>query len=149
MAKNKIVDKLKEGVSVHELEGFASKHTTELFSVIALIIGAISSSYDFFTGPKLTILFLTLGTLVAVFFPAPVEKGLKQLYSFTFKQEKMAEIILGAVKIVVAIFIPFLYFGLLGLLAGTSYHYYIRHAQIMSQNQPSSSRRSEVGDEHD
>lgn len=149
MAKNKLVDKLKEGVSVHELEGFASKHTTEVFTVIAIIIGAISSSFDFFTGPKLTILFLTIGALVALFFPAPVEKGLKQLYSFTFKQEKMTEIILGAVKIVVAIFIPFVYFGLLGLLAGTSYHYYIRHAQIMSQNPPSTSRRSEVGDEHD
>jgi hypothetical protein len=149
MAKNKIVDKLKEGVSVHELEGFASKHTTEVFTVIAMIIGAVSSSYDFFTGPRLTIIFLTLGALVAVFFPAPVEKGLKQLYSFTFKQEKMTEIILGAVKIVVAIFIPFLYFGLLGLLAGTSYHYYIRHAQIMSENRPKSSRKSESDDEHD
>lgn len=149
MSKNKLVDKLKEGVSVHEIEGFASKHTTEVFTVLAIIIGAISSSYDFFTGPKLTILFLTLGALVAVFFPAPVEKGLKQLYSFTFKQEKMTEIILGAVKIVVAIFIPFVYFGLLGLLAGTSYHYYIRHAQIMSENRPSSMRRGESGDEHD
>lgn len=149
MAKNKFVDKLKEGVSVHELEGFASKHTTELFSVIAMVIGAISSAYDFFTGPTLTIFFLTIGALVAVFFPAPVEKGLKQLYSFTFKQEKMTEIILGAVKIVVAIFIPFLYFGLLGLLAGTSYHYYIRHAQIMSENRPSSTHKGEAGDEHD
>jgi len=149
MAKNKIVDKLKEGVSIHELEGFASKHTTEVFTVIAMIIGAVSSSYDFFTGPRLTIIFLTLGALVAVFFPAPVEKGLKQLYSFTFKQEKMTEILLGAVKIVVAIFIPFLYFGLLGLLAGTSYHYYIRHAQIMSENTPRSSRKSESDDEHD
>lgn len=149
MAKNKIVEKLKEGVSVHEIEGFASKHTTEIFSVIAIVIGAISSSYDFFTGPMLTIAFLTLGVLIAFFFPAPVEKGLKQLYSFTFKQEKMTEIILGAVKIVVAIFIPFLYFGLIGLLAGTSYHYYIRHAQTMSENRPSSSRRHDAGDEHD
>jgi len=149
MAKNKLVDKLKEGVSVHEIEGFASKHTTEVFSVLAMIIGAISSSYDFFTGPRLTILFLTLGALVAVIFPAPVEKGLKQLYNFTFKQEKMTEIILGAVKIVIAIFIPFIYFGLLGLLAGTSYHYYIRHAQIMMENRPSSSRQKDDEDEHD
>jgi hypothetical protein len=149
MAKNRIVDKLKEGVSVHEIEGFAGKHTTEIFTVLAIIIGAISSSYDFFTGPKLTIAFVTIGALVAFFFPAPVEKGLKQLYSFTFKQEKMTEVILGAVKIVVAIFVPFLYFGLLGLLAGTSYHYYIRHAQIMSENRSSFSRKSETGDEHD
>jgi len=149
MDKNKIVDKIKEGVSVQELEGFASKHTTEVFSILALIIGAISSSFDFFTGPKLTIFFLTIGALVAIFFPAPVERGLKQLYSFTFKQEKMTEIILGAVKIVVAIFIPFLYFGLVGLLAGTSYHYYIRHAQVMSENRPRESRKSRSSDEHD
>jgi len=149
MAKDKFVDKLKEGVSVHELEGFASKHTTEIFALIALIIGAISSIYDFFTGPELTIVFLTLGALVAVIFPAPVEKALKQFYSFTFKQEKMTEIILGAVKIIVAIFVPFLFFGLFGLHAGTSCHYFIRHSQIISDNNPKSSRKKDVGDEHD
>src|SRR3989344_7332703 len=104
MGKNKFVDKLKEGVSVHELEGFASKHTTEVFSVLAIVVGAISSSFDFFTGPKLTILFLALGALVAIFLPTPTEKGLKQLYGFISKQEKMTEILLGVVKIVIAIF---------------------------------------------
>ena len=149
MNKNKFVEKLKDGVSVQELEGFASRHTTEVFSILALIIGAISSSFDFFTGPKLTIFFLTIGALVAIFFPAPVEKGLKQLYSFTFKQEKMTEIIFGAVKIVIAIFIPFLYFGLIGLLAGASYHYYVRHAQIITENRPREQHRRGSGEEHD
>jgi hypothetical protein len=149
MSKNKFVDKIKEGVSVEELEGFASKHTTEAFTILALIIGGISSSFDFFTGPKLTIFFLVIGSLVAIIFPVPIEKGLKQLYSFTFKQEKMTEIIFGAVKIVVAIFIPFLYFGLVGLLAGSSYHYYVRHAQIMTENRPRESRRGSSEDEHD
>ena len=149
MSKNKIVDKLKEGVSIDELEGFARKHTTEVFSTLALIIAAITSSFDFFTGPKMAIFFLALGALLAIFFPAPVEKGLKQLYTFTFKQEKMTEIILGCVKLVVAIFIPFLYFGLLGLLAGTSYHYYIRQAQIISDNKPKESRKNDRNDEHD
>lgn len=149
MSKNNFVDKIKEGVSAHDLEGFASKHTTEAFTILALVIGAISSSFDFFTGPKLTIFFLTIGALVAVVFPIPIERGLKQLYSFTFKQEKMTEIIFGAVKIIIAIFIPFLYFGLVGLLAGSSYHYYIRRAQIMTENRPHESRRSHPGDEHD
>ncbi len=147
MAK-KLVDKFKEGVSVNELEGFASRHTTEIFSVIAIIIGAISSCYNFFTGPCLTILFLAIGALIAMIFPAPVEKGLKQLYSFTFKQEKMTEIIFGLVKVIVAIFIPFIYFGLLGLLAGTSYHYYIRNAEVTAESTPKRSRMSE-SDEHD
>lgn len=149
MSKNKLVDKFKEGVSVQELQGFASRHTTEAFTILALIIGAVSSSYDFFTGPKLTIFFFTIGALVAIIFPVPIEKGLKQLYSLIFKQEKTTEVIFGVVKIVVAIFIPFLYFGFLGLMAGSSYHYYVRHAQIMTENRPRESRRSSSEDEHD
>ena len=149
MDKNKFTEKLKEGVSVQELEEFARKHTTEVFSVLALIIGAISSTFDFFTGPGWTILFTALGCILAIFFPAPIEKGLKQIYSFTFKQEKTTEMIIGGVKIVIAIFVPFIYFGLLGLLAGTSFHYYIRHAQIMDENRPSRTHRSSSGEEHD
>ena len=149
MSKGNIVDKIKEGVSVHDLEGFARRHTTEVFTILALIVGAISSSFDFFTGPKLTIFFLAIGTLVAILFPIPVEKGLKQLYSFTFKQEKTTEIIFGSVKVVIAVFIPFIYFGLIGLLAGSSYHYYVRHAQIMTEHRPKVSHKSHPGDEHD
>ncbi|HSX37736.1 MAG TPA: hypothetical protein VLE95_02775 [Chlamydiales bacterium] len=149
MAKSKLADKFKEGMSVHELEGFASKHTTELFSILAIIIGAISSAYDFFTGPRLTIFFLSAGALIAILFSAPVERGLKQLYRFAFKQEKITEIIFGLVKIIVAIFIPFIFFGFLGLLAGTSYHYYIRHAQVLSENHPAAPRESSTEDEYD
>ncbi len=143
------MDKFKKGVSMNELEGFASKHMTETFSVLALVIASVSSAFDFFTGPKLTILFLFAGTLAAILLPVAAERGLKQLYTFTFKQEKVTEIILGAVKVLVAIFIPFLFFGLIGLLAGTSYHYYIRHAQIVKENQPKEHRRHDSGDEHD
>ena len=47
----------------------------------------------------------------------------------------MTQLILGIVKIVVALFIPFFIFGGVGLFsAGTSYHYYTRHAQVMDSN---------------
>ncbi len=148
MAK-KFIDKIKEGVSIQEMEDFARKYTVEVFTVLAIVIGAISSMYDFFTGPKLTIAFITIGLILGVFFPAPVEKGLKQFYSFSYKQEKMTQLILGCVKIVVGLFIPFVLFGGIGLLAGTSYHYYTRHAQIMSENKPPKHHHSSSGDEHD
>ncbi len=148
MSQNKFVDKLKEGVSVHEIEGFAGKHTSEIFSVLAILIGTFSSAYDFFTGPKVTLLFLAIGAIGGILFSAPVEKGLKQLYQFTLKKEKMTEILIGALKIVVALFVPFLYFGLMGLLAGTSYHYYLRRAQIASENMPHPHKK-EDGEEHD
>jgi hypothetical protein len=148
MAK-KLMDKIKEGVSVQEIEDFARKYTTEVLSVLAIFIGAISSMYDFFIGPKMTIAFVAIGVILGVFFPAPVEKGLKQFYSFSYKQEKMTQLILGCVKIVIGLFIPFILFGFIGLLAGTSYHYYTRHAQIMSENRPQKPHRGDSSDEHD
>jgi hypothetical protein len=57
--------------------------------------------------------------------------------------------VLGIVKIVVALFIPFLLFGVFGLLAGTSYHYYTRHAQIAEGNKPHNKQHRPSGDEHD
>jgi hypothetical protein len=105
--------------------------------------------YNFFTGPKLTIFFLAVAMVIGVFFPVPVEKGLKQFFSFSYKQEKMTQIILGIVQIVVALFIPFVLFAFIGLLAGTSYHYYTRHAHIMSDSKPNKGRRGASGEEHD
>ncbi|PIS03300.1 MAG: hypothetical protein COT85_01060 [Chlamydiae bacterium CG10_big_fil_rev_8_21_14_0_10_42_34] len=146
MAK-KLFEKIKDGVSVQEMEDFARKYTVEVFSVFAIAFGAISSMYDFFTGPKLTIFFVALGVIMGIFFPVPVEKGLKQFYNFTFKQEKMTQLIIGCVKIIVGLFIPFVLFGFLGLLAGTSYHYYTRQSQVINKNRPSAPNHT--GDEHD
>jgi len=149
MAKNKFSEKLKEGVSIKEIEAFARHHTVEAFSVLAIIIATITSCWDYFTGPRLSIFFAALGIVVTILFPVPIERGLKRLYSFALKQEKSTQLMLGVVKIVVAIFIPFILFGLVGLLAGSAFHYYIRHAQIMNENAPSKPKRGGDGGEHD
>lgn len=143
----KFSDKMKSGISVQEMEDFARKYAIEVFSVLAIIIATFSSIYNFFTGPGLTILFTALGCILGIFFPVPTERGLKQLYGFIAKQEKMTQIVFGAVKIIVAIFIPFILFGILGLLAGTSYHYYTRHSHIMEENKVY--RHLPGEDEHD
>jgi len=150
MDKKDIMGKFKDGISVQEMEEFARKYITEIFTVAAIAIGAISSMFDFFTGPSLTILFLAIGAIIGIFFPMQTEKGLKQIYTFAFKQEKMTQMILGGVKIVVALFIPFLLFGLIGLLAGTSYHYYTRHAQMAGDSKSSKKiPRPSLDEEHD
>lgn len=122
-------DKLKEGVSVHEIESFTKKYMMETFFVIALVIGMVSSSFDFFTGPGLTIAFLTLGVLVGIFFPVPVEQGLKQFYAFAYKQEKLTQLIIGIVKMIIGLFVPFILFGAVGVLAASAYTYFIRHSR--------------------
>ncbi len=149
MNKTKFTEKLKDGVSVKEIEEFTRKHTTEVFSVLAIIIATASSSWDFFTGPKTTIFFTALGCVLAVLFPVPIERGLKQFYNFVFKQDKNTQMIVGAVKVVIAIFIPFILFGLIGLLAGSSYHYFVRQGQILSQNAPRKQGHSPEPGEHD
>lgn len=136
MLHKKISDKIKEGISTQQIENFAKKHTQEVFSTLAIFIGAISSIFDFFTSASWSILFMAIGAIFAIAFPVAIEKKLKKIYNFSLKQEKTTEMVLGGVKIVIAIFLPFLYFGFLGLLAGTSYHYYIRHAQIIEENSP-------------
>lgn len=143
------MDKIKDGVSVEEVENFARKYTMEVFSCLAILVASVSSMYDFFTGPKLTILFAGLGIILGIFIPVPVERGLKQYYGFCHKQEKMTQMIMGFVKIVVGLFIPFVLFGMIGLLAGTSYHYYMRHAQVVKENKPSKGKKSAHLDEHD
>lgn len=145
----KLMDKIKEGVSVQEVEDFARKYTMEVFTVLAILFAAISGMYDFFTGAKMTITFAAVGVIVGIFFPIPAERGLKQFYSFAYKQEKTTQLVLGVVKIIVGLFVPFVIFGGIGLLAGTSYHYYTRHAQIVSENRPPKHTHRHTGDEHD
>jgi hypothetical protein len=151
MSKSKFTEKLKEGVSVKEIEEFTRQHTIEVFSVFAIIIATISSCWDyFFGGPKLALFFLSLATIFSILFPVMVERFLKQFYNFSLKQEKTTQLIIGAVKIVVALFIPFLIFAVLGFLAGSSYHYYVRHAQIVNENKPPKSEgEGTEGSEHD
>lgn len=149
MDKKKFSDHLKDGISVRDIEEFARKHTTEVFGILAIVIGSISSAFDFFTGPGLSLFLLMVGSILSLVFPAQVERNLKQLFNFLSKQDKTTEMIIGCVEIVIAIFVPFLIFGLLGLLAGTSFHFYIRHAQIVSENKPHKSAKISTGDEHD
>lgn len=150
MAKNKFSEKMKEGFSVKEIEDFARQHTVEVFSIIAIIIATISSFWDYFLGgPKTSLFFMALATIVTIVFPVTIERYLKLLYNFFLKQEKMTQLIMGAVKIVIAIFIPFVIFILLGMAAGSSYHYYIRRAQIIEENKPSKEKENEGSEEHD
>ena len=149
MNKNKIMDKLKEGISVHEVESFARKHTSEVFTLVALVVGSVSSIFDFFTGPSMTILFLAAGFAAGMLFTEQMDRGLKQLFHFTEKQEKTTRMIIGGVKIVVGIFIPFVLFGVYGLLGGSSYNYFSRHAGSVGSDKSFKSQKGSSSDEHD
>lgn len=123
--KNKI---LKDGVSVQEIENFARKYTNEVFSILALIVATISSVFDFFTGAGWSVVFAGIFAILAIIFPNQIERGLKKMYKVLSRDEKSTQIILGIVRIVIALFLPFILFGFLGLLSGISYHIHISKA---------------------
>jgi len=121
MAK-KVTEKIKEGVSVEEIEKFARKYTNEVFLILALIIATISSIFGFFTGPTWSLIFAGLLAIVGIALPVQVGKFLKKLLKFQAVSPKTTIIIIGIVRIVLGIFIPFILFAEIGLLAGYSFH---------------------------
>lgn len=114
-------EKKKEGVSVREIENFAKKHYFELFYCILFVLASLFSFV--FWGTGLSILLAGAGGVIAVFLPGKIEFMSKKIYHFVFKQEKMVQIVLAVVALIVAIFLPPLVFLSIGLHAGKSmYH---------------------------
>ena len=126
MNDKKIGEKIKEGVSVQELESLARKYTTEVFLILAIFVASISSIFNFFTGAGWSIAFAGLGAIISLSIPGSIMNFQKKLLKFFFKQEKAVQITIGVVRIVVGLFIPFIIFAELGLLAGCAFHFFSR-----------------------
>jgi hypothetical protein len=119
---------MKENFS--EVEKFARRHTIETLTVIAIAVAALSAWAHFFVGTLgWSMIFMAAGAVVGIFFPTHIDKGIKMIYSFSSGDNKMTEVIAEGVKIAIALFLPFIYFCFLGMMAGTSYHYYTRYIQ--------------------
>lgn len=127
--KKPFSSKLKEGVSVEELETFARKYTTEVFLILAIIIATISSIFNFFTGPGWSLSFAGIGAILSIAFPEAVVKIQRKVLELTSKQEKAAQISIGVIRLIIALFIPFILFAEIGFLAGLGFHRYTKHLQ--------------------
>lgn len=116
------------------VEKFARRYTIETLTVIAIVVGALSAWAHFFVGTLgWSVLFMAIGAILGIFFPNQVDRTVKKIYAFSGKEKKIGEVVAEVIKIAVALFLPFIYFGFLGLLAGTSYHYYTRFAHSSSK----------------
>ncbi len=116
-------NKLKEGVSVKEIEAFARKHRFEVFFCLAFIF-ACFFSFVFF-GPGWSIFLAGIGGILGVIMPARIELLTKKISQFIFKQEKTTQIVLGVVGLVVSIILPPIIFLLLGLHGGKSMNHQV------------------------
>jgi hypothetical protein len=131
MSENNLSDKLKE-INTEKLQNFYHRNTTEILSAVALAIGGVSSSWDFFTGPKFAILFFVIGAIIGVFFPSKSRHSIKAALRYLYKGSSSGKsaLVLGLVQIVVALFVPFLLFGFYGVLSGTALDYFLHLSEI-------------------
>jgi hypothetical protein len=126
--KESIKERLKEGVSFQELEGFTRKHTNELLLILAIFIAALSSMIGIFSGSGWAIALASLCAIVSIIIPQPIIKMEKKMLGFLGKQEKTVQIVIGVVRLIVALFLPFLIFAEIGLLAGVAMSFFNKKA---------------------
>ena len=105
-------NKLKEGVSVKEIENFTKKHRFEVFFCLAFVL-ACFFSFVFFS--SWTVIIATLGAILGVVAPAKLDMMLKTAFAFVFKQEQVVQLVLGVVGLILSIFLPPVIFFVVGV----------------------------------
>ncbi len=113
-------NKLKEGVSVKEIESFTKKHRFEVFFCLIFILACFFSFVMW--GPWWTIIAATTGGVLGVLMPEKIDRLCRKIFQFVFKQEQTIQLVLGITGLILAIFIPPLIFVLLGLHGGKDLH---------------------------
>ena len=107
--------KLKDGLSVKEIEHFAKKHRFEMFFCLALLLAGFFS-FIFFSGwsPVLS----AAGGILGILLTEKVEIFFKRASLFIYKQEDITQLILGIAGLVLSIFLPMVTFLVLGTAGG-------------------------------
>jgi len=106
----------KEGVSVQELENLGKKYRFEIFFVAYFVLASLFTFALF--SPQWSIYLAALGGVMGVLLPKKVESVLQGMFRFIYKQEKITQLILGGVGVIVSIFLPFVVFFAIGLSGG-------------------------------
>lgn len=110
--------KIKDGLSVKEIEAFTKKHRFEVFFGLMILLSALFS-FVFFTG--LSAPLAAIGGILGVAFPLKIEAIFKKASSFFGKQEDTTQLILGIGGLVLSVFLPGLIFLILGCCGGRSF----------------------------
>lgn len=115
-------NKPKEGVSVKEIEEFAKRYRFEVFFCLMFILACIFGLTGNFFGKGWNIFFAMGGGILGVIFPNKVDVLFKAIFRFVFGQDKVVQIVLGVAGLLIATFLPFLIFLIVGAIAGKTMH---------------------------
>lgn len=113
-------DNPKEGISVKEIHAFTKRYPLEIFFCLVFILACIFAIV--FWGLYWSLILATLGVVLGILLIQPVKKLIDSTFSFVFKQDMTVQIVLAVVGIILAIFVPPLYFFMLGLHGGKDIH---------------------------
>ena len=123
-------NKPKPGVSVKEIESFAKKYRFEVFFCLAFALAC------FFTfvmwGPGWSVICAAAGAVIGVLLSHKIEHLCKSAMHFVFRQERTTQLVLAIVGLILAIFVPPLYFLMLGLHGGKDMYH--KALEIYSQH---------------
>jgi hypothetical protein len=108
--------KLKEGMSVQELENFGKKYRFEIFFILYFILATLLTFLFF--GATWSIFLAGIGGILGIWLPGKIEKAAKGAFRFVYKQEKVTRVILAVVGAAIAFFLPPLVFFFTGLMGG-------------------------------
>ncbi|MCB1107131.1 MAG: hypothetical protein KDK76_03445 [Chlamydiia bacterium] len=109
--------KIKEGVSVQEIENFGKKYRFEIFFVLYFLIATLLT-FIFFSAAW-SVFLAGVGGILGVWLPNKIEKAARAAFRFVFKQEKATKLVLAIVGVIIAFFLPPLVFFFLGLMGGS------------------------------
>lgn len=113
-------EKKVKGFTVSQIEGQAKKYASEIglsvIFVVTCIFTLIWGGAMMVWSVLLCMIFAVIGTLIPDYMNIAVNKSLDFIY-----KEKIILIVIAVVLLIVAIFVPVINFGLVGLLAGGSF----------------------------
>ncbi len=126
---NQPSNKQKDGISVQEIENFGKKYLTELVFIIYFLLAAFFSS--FFFGPRWCLYLAAVGGILGAWLFKKCDSIVHKALRFTCKQEKVTRMVFCLVGFIVAIFLPPLFFFLIGVCGGCCL---LKHVQAVGGN---------------
>jgi hypothetical protein len=113
--------------SVPEAKKYARSHLSELFAIAAILVASLSAKQGYFWGTAGWSFFIfSIAMAVSILLPHYADMFLSKLYGWMTHRDRTKEIIIGAIKIAIALIAPWIIFAMIGILAGEAYHYYTR-----------------------
>jgi len=129
----KVSDKLKDGVSVKEIENFGRKFFLEIFLTLMFVLASFFALVFYGKGWSITL--AGIGGIIGTWCPKKISHATTSTFRWIQKQQKVTRIVVAVICLVFSVFIPPLVFLVIGIVAGQCFH---SHAMPSAPSTPQS-----------